>query len=64
MGVHDTLHDAEAETVAVNMPRERVCAAEERFEDPRLLRRRNADAAILDANEHFAAPLRGSGSRH
>ena len=60
MRVHDTLHDTEAEPVAVNVPRERVPTAEEGFEDPRLLRRRNANTSILDADEHFAAALRGS----
>ena len=60
MRVHDTLHDAEAEPVAVNVPRDRVRTTEEGFEDPRLLRRRNADASVLDADEDFAAALRGS----
>ena len=60
VSLDDALDQAEAEAGALDLRRDRVGRAIERFEDVRLIGGRDADAAIRDGHAHFgpAAPAR------
>ena len=53
MGFGDALHEAQAESVALNLPIEREPAAVERLENVRQILRVDAAAAIADRDLHF-----------
>src|SRR6185503_16302957 len=65
MCVDDTLHEAQAEAVAVDLPVARIAAAVERLEDVREILGRNAAAAIRYRNRYLAlVPARAARDGH